>query len=65
MRQYAQALIDEGRFAAPEFALRGLVADPSTPEDERDEARGLLGRVYKQLYVAPGLVGVAQQRLRT
>jgi hypothetical protein len=59
VRQYAQALIDEGRFAAAEFALRGLVADPSTPDNERDEARGLLGRVYKQLYVAPGVVGVA------
>jgi Trypsin-like peptidase domain len=57
VRQYAQALIDQGRFAAAEFALRGLLADPSTPPGERDEARGLLGRLFKQLYVAPGLAG--------
>jgi hypothetical protein len=59
VRQYAQALIDQGRFAAAEFALRGLLADPSTPPGERDEARGLLGRIFKQLYVAPGVAGTA------
>lgn len=59
VRQYAQALIDQGRFAAAEFALRGLIADPAAPPGEQDEAHGLLGRIYKQLYVAPGLVGQA------
>lgn len=57
VRQYAQSLIDQGRYAAAEFALQGLLADPATPAGERDEARGLLGRIHKQLYVAPGLAG--------
>jgi hypothetical protein len=50
-RQYAQALIDEGSLAVAEALLAKLHADPSTRPDERAEAGGLLGRLYKQMYV--------------
>jgi len=51
-RQYAQALIDQNKLTAAVYVLEGLVertaaADPQ----ENAEARGLLGRVFKQLYV--------------
>ncbi len=51
-RQYAQSLIDQGKAAAAIDVLESLMArtegkDPA----EHAEARGLLGRVYKQLYV--------------
>jgi S1-C subfamily serine protease len=51
-RQYAQALIDQKRLTAAVYVLETLVErtegiDPR----ENAEARGLLGRVYKQLYI--------------
>ena len=49
-RQYAQALIDQGKISAAVYVLEPLVASTDDAE-ERAEARGLLARVYKQLYV--------------
>jgi V8-like Glu-specific endopeptidase len=49
-RQYAQALIDQGKISAAVYVLEPLVAS-AEDADERAEARGLLGRIYKQLYV--------------
>jgi len=51
-RQYAQALIDQSKLTAAVYVLESLVErteglDPR----ENAEARGLLGRVYKQLYI--------------
>jgi V8-like Glu-specific endopeptidase len=51
-RQYAQSLIDQGKIPAAVDVLESLAArtagmDPS----ENAEARGLLGRIYKQLYI--------------
>ncbi len=66
-RQYAQALIDQGTYHGAELVLRSILADPSTPDAERAEARGLIGRIYKQLYVnarAPGSP-LAAEHLRT
>lgn len=51
-RHYAQALVDRGLRVAPEMVLEALAASPSADFGERAEAHGLLGRVYKQLYVA-------------
>jgi hypothetical protein len=51
-RHYAQALVDRGLRVAPEMVLEALAASPSTDPVERAEAHGLLGRIYKQLYVA-------------
>lgn len=47
LRQYAQALIDQGALTAAAAVLREMLTDPV----ERTEAQGLLGRVYKQQYV--------------
>jgi len=49
-RQYAQALIDQGLLTPAESMLRSIVQDPNAGAEEF-EARGLIGRIYKQLYV--------------
>ncbi|HEX7331862.1 MAG TPA: serine protease [Pyrinomonadaceae bacterium] len=50
-RQYAQALIDQGILAAAEALLRFSLLQADIDAMELTEAHGLLGRVYKQLYV--------------
>jgi len=50
-RQYAQALIDQNVFAAGEMVLQSIIQDPQRTVGEEMEARGLTGRIYKQLYV--------------
>ena len=52
-RQYAQALIDDGHgdLDEAENELKTIVADPRTKTGEVREARGLIGRVYKQRYI--------------
>jgi hypothetical protein len=49
-RQYGQALIDQGMFSGAEPYLRELIEDPDSGS-EREEAHGLMGRIYKQRYV--------------
>jgi trypsin-like peptidase/tetratricopeptide repeat protein len=49
-RQYAQALIDQGILLAPEPILDALTIGP-LEDSEVAEAHGLLGRIYKQLYI--------------
>jgi hypothetical protein len=51
-RQYAQALLDQGNLSAAVAVLEGLVADTAQDPGENAEARGLLGRAFKQMYVA-------------
>jgi hypothetical protein len=51
-RQYAQALLDQGNLSAAVAVLDRLVADTAQNEHENGEARGLLGRAYKQMYIA-------------
>jgi hypothetical protein len=50
-RQYAQSLIDQGNMATALCILDTLIADTENDLDENAEARGLKGRLYKQLYV--------------
>jgi hypothetical protein len=50
-RQYAQALIDQGILAAGEMVLQSIIQDVKTSTEEELEARGLTGRIYKQIYV--------------
>jgi hypothetical protein len=52
-RQYAQSLIDQGpdKVSKAIDILESLVARTADDPAENAEARGLLGRVYKQLYV--------------
>lgn len=57
-RQYAQALLDQSSLTAAIRVLEQLVSDTVNDPAEHAEARGLIGRAYKQLYVdanAPGL----------
>lgn len=50
-RQYAQALIDQGVLAAGEMVLQSIIQEPQGIKREESEARGLTGRIYKQIYV--------------
>jgi Trypsin-like peptidase domain/Tetratricopeptide Repeats-Sensor len=50
-RQDAQALIDQGMLAAGELILQSIIQDPQGIKAEELEARGLTGRLYKQLYI--------------
>ncbi|MGM1064330.1 serine protease [Saccharothrix sp. Mg75] len=51
-RQYAQALLDQGVLTAAVAVLERLLEDVAASPYEATEARGLLGRAYKQMYVA-------------
>jgi Trypsin-like peptidase domain/Tetratricopeptide Repeats-Sensor len=62
-RQYAQALLDQGILAAGVTVLERLIGDTAGGGREHLEARGLLGRAYKQMYVATG-PDASQQRRR-
>ena len=50
-RQYAQSLLDLNNLSAALDVLKSLVRDTASDPAEYNEARGLLGRAYKQLYV--------------
>jgi hypothetical protein len=50
-RQYAQALIDQNHLIAARGVLEQLARNTDGAFEEQVEARGLLGRVYKQMYV--------------
>lgn len=51
-RQYAQALLDQGIVAAAIDVLDNLLIETADRGTEDFEASGLLGRAYKQMYVA-------------
>lgn len=51
-RQYAQALLDQGNLSAAVAVLERLAAVTAKDHGEYAEARGLLGRAYKQMYIA-------------
>lgn len=60
-KQYAQSMIDSGEYVPAVFVLKSLIAatDNNQVTDlsavtEKAEARGLIGRIYKQLYVNAG-----------
>lgn len=46
-RHYAQALIEEGEITAAIGVLEALIADPNLPFSEWAEAKGALGRAWK------------------
>lgn len=50
-RQYAQALIDQKMLGAAEIFLQSILQDTQAWMGEEFEARGLMGRIYKQIYV--------------
>jgi hypothetical protein len=49
--QYAQALIDQNKLPVAFDVIKSILADPAIDPEEVAEARGILGRAYKQLYV--------------
>ena len=51
-RQYAQSLIEQGLFVASEYVLQVLSQEAFKATGEAAEAHGLLGRIYKQRYIA-------------
>lgn len=51
LRQYSQSLIDQGLLTAPEFVLDSIIANSPGNKVEVAEASGLIGRIYKQLYI--------------
>jgi hypothetical protein len=53
-RLYAQALIEHGEFIEAEYLLQSILDEQPGNASERGEARGLLGRLFKQLYMNPG-----------
>lgn len=60
-RQYAQSLIDQGNYTAALAVLNQLIAETGEADNkdakaakENMESRGLLGRIYKQLFVNAG-----------
>ena len=53
-RQYAQALVDRGQAVAALDMLSGLVRSTRPGTKEHGEALGLIGRVYKQIYMDAG-----------
>lgn len=62
-RQYAQALLDQGHFTVAQQVLEKLVAETEGVDaKENAEARGLTGRLYKQLYVNANAPKVARNR---
>lgn len=50
-RQYAQALIDSAKYDEAEKVLKSIIDDPMGVMAEVPEAKGLIGRIYKQRYV--------------
>ena len=50
-RRYAQALVDRGSTTVALRLYRGVFEDLTAPDDERIEARGGIGRCYKQLFL--------------
>src|SRR5687768_404029 len=51
VRQYAQAMIDQGNFTASHLVLKSIADDFWSTPAEKAEANGLIGRIHKQLYV--------------
>ena len=62
-RQYAQALLDQGNLSAAVDVLERLLADTAQDPHENGEARGLLGRAYKQMYIAAEHGPAARRKL--
>jgi tetratricopeptide (TPR) repeat protein len=62
-RQYAQALLDQGNLSAAVAVLERLVGDTEGQPHEHAEALGLLGRAFKQMYIA-AQGGPAERRKR-
>ena len=61
-RQYAQALLDQGRLAAGQALLLPLLEETKHDKREQAEVRGLLGRAHKQMYIEADSPDVERNR---
>jgi S1-C subfamily serine protease len=61
-REYAQALLDEGRIAAGRAMLLPLLGVTKDDKAENAQVRGSLGRAYKQMYLDAGEPAVGRNR---
>jgi hypothetical protein len=61
-RQYAQALIDRTDYTGALMILQALAAERPVDDREGQEARGLIGRVYKQQFVDASRIGAPLAR---
>jgi hypothetical protein len=64
-RQYAQALVDGGNPVAALTLYESVVADGDAPARDRIDARGGVGRCYKELFLACSDPGRRRGYLRT
>jgi hypothetical protein len=55
-------MIDQGNLTSAEMVLNSLVTDGRTPTWERAEANGLLGRIYKQLFINANAPHIPRQQ---
>ena len=62
-RQYAQALLDQGILEAAVAVLERMLSQTARSGDEDAEARGLLGRAYKEMHLATA-TGAREHRQR-
>lgn len=60
---YTQALLDQGDLVAAVAVLERLELDTAGEDYEQAVARGLLGRAYKQMYLAAGAAAPQRRRL--
>jgi hypothetical protein len=61
-RQYAQALIEQGALTAARHVLEQLLSELPPRSAEHVEASGLLGRIYKQMFVDAATPDVVRNR---
>lgn len=61
-RQYAQALVEQGALEAAVAVLRDVLTGTDLSGIEDAEARGLLGRAYKQMYLATAPTALEARR---
>src|SRR4051812_7725703 len=62
-RHYAQALVDSGNLAVALGLYTALAADEAAPRGDRIEARGGVGRCYKEMFLACSEPGRRQRFL--
>ncbi|HET6889970.1 MAG TPA: serine protease, partial [Pyrinomonadaceae bacterium] len=61
-KQYAQSLIEQGFLTNAEMVLQSIIQDPRTSTEEKLEAQGLTGRIFKQIYIKNNDPRSAQNR---
>lgn len=61
---HAHSLLEQGRLAAAESAVRLVLSNADHNSKDRAEGQGLLGRIYKQMYIDAGAPTVERNQAR-